>query len=77
MRRKRKRKEHIPCPVTIREVVDFVIGKKFHSAGTVVNEKDEEIGVSFIFFESGKPEELATHWSLHCLKDGTLQIVEW
>mgnify|MGYP006979042063 FL=1 len=43
----------------------------------MVNEKDEEIGLSFIFFEKGKPEELAVHWSIHCLNDGTLRIVEW
>lgn len=70
-------KRGIQKPATIRAVVDFVRGKKFHSAGTIVNEKDEEIGVSFIFFESGKPEESATHWSIHCLNNGTLQIVEW
>lgn len=70
-------KRGIQQPATIREVVDFVKGKKFYSAGRVVNEKDEEIGVSFIFFESGKPEESATHWSIHCLNNGILQIVEW
>lgn len=72
-----RRKEKFSDPVTIKEVVDFVKGKKFHSVGTVVNEKDEEIGVSFIFFESGKPEESAMHWSIHCLKNGTLWIVKW
>ena len=44
-------RKKIQRQATIREVVDFVKGKKFHSAGTIVNEKDEEIGVSFIFFE--------------------------
>ena len=62
---------------TIAEVIDFVRDKKFHGVGTVVNEKYEEIGLSFIFFEKGKPEELAVHWSIHCLNDGTLRIVEW
>lgn len=70
-------RKKIQRQATIREVVDFVKGKKFHSAGTIVNEKDEEIGVSFIFFESEKPEESATHWSIHFLNNGTLQIVEW
>lgn len=71
------RKKGIQQPATIREVVDFIKGKKFHSAGTIVNEKDKEIGVSFIFFERGKSEESATHWSIQCQKDGTLWIVEW
>lgn len=72
-----RKKKKIQRKATISEIADFVKGKKFYSAGTIVNEKNKEIGVSFIFFESGKPEESATHWSIHCLDDGTLWIVEW
>lgn len=77
MSRKRRKKENAYRQVAIAEVIAFVIGKEFHSAGTVVNVKDEEIGVSFIFFEKGKPEELAAHWSIHCKTDGTFWIAEW
>ena len=44
---------------------------------TVVNEKGEEIGLSLGFFDKTVPEEVAERWSLHCMKDGTLRIVEW
>lgn len=77
MSRKRRKTESAYRQVTIAEVIAFVIGKEFHSAGTVVNVNDEEIGVSFIFFEKGKPEELAAHWSIHCKTDGTFWIAEW
>lgn len=64
-------------PVTIGQAADFLNGKRFYCPGTVENEKGEEIGLSLEFFEGDGPEEEARRWSLHCLKDGTLQIVEW
>lgn len=82
MSRKRERREGYAtakgfCDVTIREVEEFLNGKAFCYAGTVVNEKDEEIGLSLGFFDKTVPEEVAERWSLHCMKDGTLRIVEW
>lgn len=64
-------------PVTIGQAAHFLNGKRFYCPGTVENEKGEEIGLSLEFFEGDVPEEEARRWSLHCLKDGTLQIVEW
>lgn len=63
--------------VTIREAADFFNGKAFYCTGTVVNEKDKEIGLAIEFFDRDVPEEVAPRWSLHCMNDGTLRIVEW
>ncbi len=63
--------------VTVREAAEFLNGKAFYCTGTVVNEKNEEIGLSLEFFDRDVPEEVAPRWSLHCLNDGTLRIVEW
>ena len=63
--------------VTAREAAEFLNDKAFYCAVTVVNEKNEEIGLSLEFFDRDVPEEVAPRWSLHCLNDGTLRIVEW
>lgn len=77
----RKKKHRKPYgrahEATVREVIDLVNGKRFYGLGELVNEKDELLGLSLIFFERGVPEEAAKRWSIHCFTDGHFQIVEW